>query len=348
MKVGIIGLPNVGKSSLFNLLTAGQAKVDCYPFTTIEKNFGIVAIPDERLKKIGELLKPKKLTPATIEFVDIAGLVKGASEGEGLGNKFLSFIREVDLIIHLLRTFAAESIPHIYGNINPERDKEIVENELAITDLEIIEHLLPKLKKEKGMEKKWELLERIKMELEKGNFPIPLNKKEKDLIKEYNLFLAKEIIYVINGSEDEPFNIALYPHLREKEIYPISCQLEEEMKDFSEEEKREMRKSLNLKEAGIWGIVEQAFNKLDLIRFYTIKGEETRAWAIPRGTKVIEAAAKIHSDFALGFIKAEVLSCSDLLASEDFSKAREKGKTRIEGKDYEVQDGDIILIHFRI
>jgi len=346
MKVGIVGLPNVGKSSLFNLLTSAQAKVDLYPFTTIDKNIGVVSVPDERLKKIGELLKPAKLTPATIEFVDIAGLVKGASEGEGLGNKFLSFIREVDIIVHLLRTFVSETIPHIYGDIDPARDKEIVESELAISDLVILERQIPKLKKEKGMEKRWELLERIKLDLEKGQFPIALNPMEKEMIKEYNLFSVKDFIYVINHSEDA-FDLAQYPKLR-GEFYPISCSLEEEMKDWSEEEKREMRRSLGLREEGIWGIVEMTFNKLGLIRFYTIKGEETRAWSIPKGTKVIEAAGKIHSDFALGFIKAEVLSYNDLLEWKDFHKAREMGKTRIEGKDYIVQDGDIILIHFRV
>ncbi len=346
MKVGIVGLPNVGKSSLFNLLTSCQAKVDLYPFTTIDKNIGVVAVPDERLKRIGELLKPEKLTPATIEFVDIAGLVKGASEGEGLGNKFLSYIREVDIILHLLRTFVSESIPHIYGTIDPARDKEIVESELAIADLAILERQIPKLKKEKGQEKRWELMERVAKELAEGKFPIPLSLDEKDLVKEYNLFSLKEVIYVINHSEDI-FDLKSYPKLK-GDFYPISCSLEEEMRDWGEEEKREMRRSLGLKEEGIWGIVELAFNKLNLIRFYTIKGEETRAWSIKKGTKVIEAAAKIHSDFAQGFIKAEVLSYEELLECKDFHKAREMGKTKIEGKDYIVRDGDIILIHFRV
>ncbi len=350
MKVGIIGLPNVGKSSLFNLLTAGCAKVDLYPFTTIEKNLGVVPVPDERLARIGELLKPKRLTPATIEFVDIAGLVKGASEGEGLGNKFLSFIREADLLLHLIRAFASESIPHIYGDVNPERDREIVENELAIADLELVERQIERLKKEKGAlaQKRWELLAKIKVELERGTFPIHLAKADRELIKGYNLFLTKEIIYVINSSEDEPFNISRYPHLREKEIYPVSCKLEEEIADFTEDEKKEMRRSLGLREEGVWGIVELAFNKLDLIRFYTVKGEESRAWAVPRGSRIIEAAERIHSDFAAGFIKAEVLPFPELLIAQDFHKARELGKTRIEGKDYEVKDGDIILIHFRV
>lgn len=346
MKVGIVGLPNVGKSSLFNLLTSCQARVDLFPFTTIDKNIGVVAVPDERLKKIGELLKPKRLTPATIEFVDIAGLVKGASEGEGLGNKFLSFVREVDIILHLLRTFTAASIPHIYGTVDPTRDKEIVESELAIADLAILARQIPKLKKEKGQEKRWELMEKVAKELEEGKFPIPLSFEEKDLIREYNLFSLKEVIYVINHAEDF-FDLNQYPKLK-GEFYPISCSLEEEMKDWEEEEKKEMRRSLGLKEEGVWGIVALAFNKLNLIRFYTIKGEETRAWSIPKGTKVIEAAGKIHSDFALGFIKAEVLSYEDLLVCKDFHKAREVGKTKIEGRDYLVRDGDIILIHFRV
>ncbi len=350
MKVGIVGLPNVGKSSLFNLLTRSRAKVDLYPFTTIEKNFGVVPVPDERLNKIGELLKPARLTPAVIEFVDIAGLVKNASCGEGLGNKFLSFIREVDLILHLLRAFSSESIPHIYNEVDPERDKEIVENELLIADLEVVERQMRKLSlegKNPEVGKRLEVLAKVKTEIEKGHFPCPLSLAEKELIKEYNLFLAKAVIYVLNCGDSEVFSLSSYPKLREVGAYLISCGLEEVISDFPEEEKREMRKSLGLGEEGVWGIVQLAFNKLDLIRFYTIKGEETRAWSIRRGSKVIEAAGKIHSDFARGFIKAEVLSYSDLLQFKDFHRARENGRVKVEGRDYAVQDGDIILIHFR-
>ncbi len=350
MRIGIVGLPNVGKSSLFNLLTKAGAKVDLYPFTTIEKNIGMVIVPDERLQKIGELLKPPKLTPATIEFVDIAGLVKGASKGEGLGNKFLAHIRESHLLLHLLRNFSDGSIPHVYEKVDPERDMEIVNAELAVTDLEIVERNLSKLTKEaKTTESQMRLhvLEKIKQALSIGFESPLLNHEELESIKEMGLFITKPIIFVMNCSDSIPVDLSTFPKLKHRDLFLFSAFLEEEIEGFSEEEKREARREMKLAEAGPAGIVEKCFDRLKLMRFYTVKGEENRAWSIPKGTKIVEAAGKIHTDFAEGFIKAEVVAFNDLVTSGNFHLAKEHGKVRIEGKNYEVKDGDVILIKFK-
>jgi len=346
VKVGIVGLPNVGKTSLFNLLTKCQAKVDLYPFTTIEKNIGIVAVPDERLEKICEITNPKIKTYATIEFVDIAGLVKGASEGEGLGNKFLSHIREADLILHLLRDFNNQ-IPHIYGYPDAQRDLEICETELALADLNVIENNLSKVAKVPTLKEEKETLVKISEYLKRGELTINLNEEERNLLKKYNLFILKPRVYCVNADKNQGFNEEKYPKLKDKNPYVLSTSLEEEIFLLNEEEKKEYRKMLNLNEEGTMGLVEKCFQALSLIRFYTIKGEETRAWSIKRGSKVIEAAEKIHSDMAKGFIKAEVINYKDLIKIGDYQKAKEMGMIRIEGKDYLVQDGDIILIRFR-
>jgi len=350
MRIGIVGLPNVGKSSLFNLLTKAGAKVDLYPFTTIEKNVGMVIVPDERLQKIGSLLKPPKLTSATIEFVDIAGLVKGASKGEGLGNKFLAHIRESHLLLHLLRNFSDASIPHVYENVDPERDMEIVNAELAITDLEIVERTLSKLTKEpKTPETQIRLhaLEKVKLALSSGFEPPALNHEESDSIKEMGLFIVKPTIYALNCSDSVPVDLNTLLKLKNQTVFLFSAILEEEIENFSETEKKEARRDLHLAEEGPAGIVKQCFDRLNLIRFYTVKGDESRAWSIPRGTKIVDAAGKIHSDFAEGFIKAEVVAFQDLAASGNFHLAKERGKVRVEGKNYEVKDGDVILIKFK-
>lgn len=350
MRVGIVGLPNVGKSSLFNLLTKAGAKVDLYPFTTIEKNVGIVTVPDKRLQKINELLKPPKITPATIEFVDLAGLVKGASAGEGLGNKFLSHIRESHLLLHLLRNFAAGSIPHIYGTVDPERDLAIVNAELAITDLEIVERNLNKLAKEpKTVENqsRSHALEKIKTALN-HSFELPvLNQEESNAIKDLNLFIVKPTIYALNCSDTIPVDTILLEKFKKLDVFLFSAALEEALENFTDEEKYEARRELGLNERGPVEIVEKCFDRLNLIRFYTVKGDESRAWSIPKGTKIVEAAGKIHSDFAEGFIKAEVVAFEDLVQSGSFHLAKEHGKVRIEGKNYEVNDGDVILIKFK-
>jgi hypothetical protein len=350
MRIGIVGLPNVGKSSLFNLLTKAGAKVDLYPFTTIEKNVGMVIVPDERLQKIGSLLKPPKLTSATIEFVDIAGLVKGASKGEGLGNKFLANIRESHLLLHLLRNFPDGSIPHVYENVDPERDMEIVNAELAVTDLEIVERTLSKLTKEtKTPETQIRLhaLEKVKLALSSGFEPPTLNHEESDSIKEMGLFIVKPTIYALNCSDSVPVDLNTLLKLKNQAVFLFSAILEEEIEDFSEAEKKEARRDLHLAEEGPADIVKQCFDRLNLIRFYTVKGDESRAWSIPRGAKIVDAAGKIHSDFAEGFIKAEVVAFQDLAASGNFHLAKEHGKVRVEGKNYEVKDGDVILIKFK-
>jgi ribosome-binding ATPase len=350
MRIGIVGLPNVGKSSLFNLLTKAGAKVDLYPFTTIEKNVGMVLVPDERLEKIGELLKPPKLTPATIEFVDIAGLVKGASQGEGLGNKFLAHVRESHLLLHLLRFFPDTSIPHVYENVDPERDMDIVNAELAVTDLEIVERNLSHLTKEAKTPEnqiRIQTLEKVKQALSCGFEPPVLNHEESESIKEMGLFIVKPTIYALNCSDSVAVDLNALPKLKNKDVFLFSVILEEELEGFSEAEKRDARQELHLAAEGPVGIVQKCFDRLNLIRFYTVKGDESRAWSIPRGTKIVDAAGKIHSDFAEGFIKAEVVAFQDLAASGNFHLAKEHGKVRVEGKSYEVKDGDVILIKFK-
>ncbi|MCX7785774.1 MAG: redox-regulated ATPase YchF [candidate division WOR-3 bacterium] len=349
LKVGLVGLPNVGKSSFFNLLTHAQARVDLYPFTTIEKNVGTVTVPDERLKTISEILKPPKVTPATIEFIDIAGLVKGAHQGEGLGNKFLSHIREVNLILHIVRNFEDETIPHIYNTIDPIRDLKIVESELALADLEIIYRQIDKQKKElHTAEDKHRLgvLEYLKNNLIKEFSTLKLEMSDYELVKDLNLFALKPVIYALNCSDKNKPDPNLLRSFGNKNVYLFSASLEYALEGFDETDKVEMRQSLGLSPQGPAGIVEECFKQLDLIRFYTIKGEESRAWAIKRGTNIVDAARKIHSDMAEGFIKAEVLQFDDLVSAGNFSKAKELGKVLIEGKNYIVKDGDIILIKF--
>jgi GTP-binding protein YchF len=349
MKIGLVGLPNVGKSSFFNLLTRANAKVDLYPFTTIEKNVGIVVVPDERLKIIGDIIKPPKLTYATIEFIDIAGLVKGASQGEGLGNKFLSHIRETDLMLHVVRNFEDGSIPHVYNTVDPMRDIEIVESELALADLEIIKRNTEKLRKAAtSIEEKHRLkiLDDLELNLNRGFFQANLELANQQIIKDLNLFVLKPCIYAINCSDKTKTDVTVLPQLSDKNTFLFSIGLEDGLEGFEEQEKQEMRQSLGLAQDGISGIVEACFKKLDLIRFYTIKGDESRAWAIARNSNIVDAAGKIHTDMATGFIKAEVVQFSDLQTSGDFHKARETGHIRIEGKNYIVKDGDIILVKF--
>lgn len=349
MKVGLVGLPNVGKSSFFNLLTTANAKVDLYPFTTIEKNIGTVVVPDERLRFIGDILKPPKLTYATIEFIDIAGLVKGASQGEGLGNKFLSHIRETDLILHIIRNFEDGSIPHIYNTVDPIRDVEIVESELALADLDIVKRYTEKMHKQSLTVKekhRLQLLDDLESNLSRGIFSMQIDAADKKLLRDMNLFVLKPCIYAFNCSDKFKIDLDILPKLKDKNTFLFSIALEQGFVDFSEPEKTEMRQNLGLAVNGISGIVEECFKKLDLIRFYTIKGDESRAWTIPRHTNIVEAVGKIHSDMASGFIKAEVMQFNDLQVCHDFNKARETGHMRIEGKNYIVKDGDVILVKF--
>jgi hypothetical protein len=350
VKVGIVGLPNAGKSSLFNLLTEAQARVDCYPFTTIEKNVGVVTVPDDRLETIGKLLKPEKLTPAHIDFVDIAGLVKGASQGEGLGNKFLAHVREAHLLLHLVRNFSSPDVPHVFDTIDPDRDAEIVENELALADLAVVEPRLEHVRKEPKSPERDHLLpalEKLNSALAQGFVRPELTSDERAAVRPLNLFVTKPIVYAVNCSDIEPADPKAFPKLAARDTLLFSCALELAMKDFAEPEQVELRASLGLAPEGPQGLVTRGFAELDLIRFYTVKGVESRAWSAPRGLTAHEAAAMIHSDLAQGFIKAEVLAYRDLVQAGDFHLARENGKVKIEGKNYVVQDGDVLLIKFR-
>ena len=350
MRVGIVGLPNTGKSSLFNLLTRGKARVDCYPFTTIEKNVGVVTVPDRRLETIGRLLKPDNLTPAHVDFVDIAGLVKGASNGEGLGNRFLAHVRETHIMLHLVRNFSSPDAPHVFDTVDPDRDAGVVENELALADLALVEKRLERARKEqKDQESRLlvEALERLAVSLAHGFAAPELNDGHRNAVRSLNLFVLKPVVYAVNCSDTATVDSRLFPRVASRTNLLFSSALEEGMGEFAADERIGMRKALGLAPEGPDGIVRRCFDELDLIRFYTIKGKESRAWAAPRGTTALEAAGMIHTDIATGFIRAEVLNFEDLAAAGDYHAARDSGKTRIEGKTYEVQDGDILLIKFR-
>jgi GTP-binding protein YchF len=349
VKVGIVGLPNVGKSSLFNLLTAGSAKVDLYPFTTIEQNVGVVLVSDERLDRIAQILKPDKTTPAHIEFVDIAGLVKGASSGEGLGNKFLGHIREADLILHILRAFSAGDIPHVLDSVDPDRDAAIVEAELAIADLAIVDKRLEHVRKEPRSPEQQlllEALERLHAALSRGERPA-LSPEQNRATRELGLILVKPAIYAVNCSDTEPADPTRFPLSAARTSLLFSAALETCMGDFAEAERVELRRALNLAPEGPAGIVSRCFDALHLIRFYTIKGTESRAWAAPTGVTALEAAFMIHTDIGTGFIKAEVVNYRDLVACGDFHACRDKGYIKVEGKTYVMQDGDVLLVKFR-
>jgi len=333
MKIGIIGLPNVGKSSIFNLLTEAHAQVAKFPFTTIDRNVGMASIPDERLPKIVEIIKSPKMKFANIEFIDVAGLIKGAAQGDGLGNKFLSHIRDVDLIIHVLRCFTEQDIPHTDSNIMPRRDYDIVRTELFLSDLTVVERRLDKIKKKAECREEAEKLNEIKQYLSQGVVP-------ETTVPDLPLLSVKEEIVVLNTDEDGQCQNAV-------EGYRLSVKLEEEMLEFTEGEKEDFRKAAGLDPRGLSGLLECCLDRLSVIQFFTIKGEEARAWLVPSGTTVVNAAGKIHSDMQSGFIRAEVLHYNDFIKAGGFAQAHQDGLTKIEGKDYRVKDGDIILIKFR-
>jgi small GTP-binding protein len=333
MKIGIIGLPNVGKSSLFNLLTKANAQVAKFPFTTIDRNVGMAVIPDERLPRIVEITRSPKVTYPAVEIVDIAGLIKGAAQGEGLGNKFLAHIRDVDLVLHVLRCFADPDIPHTAETIDTRRDYEIVRAELFLSDLDIVERRVDKIKKKAECREEMTKLTRIIVRLGQGKIP-------EDRVPDLPLLSTIPEIVVLNLDEDGKF----------KDVppgYRLSVKLEEDVVDFTESEKAGLRREANLEPTGHRGLVDQCLKALGIIIFYTIKGEETRGWPIRQGTKVIDAAGKIHTDLQEGFIKAEVLKCDDLVRSGGYAEAHHAGCTKIEGRDYVVQDGDVILVKFR-
>lgn len=349
MKVGIVGLPNVGKSSLFNILTAGSARVDIFPFTTIEKNTGVVLVPDERLEQLGRILRPEKLTPTHIEFVDIAGLVPGASQGEGLGNKFLGHIRECDIILHLVRLFATPDIPAVLDSIDPDRDIEVVEAELALADLAIVERKLEHVRKEpRSIEHDLLLgaLEQCHAALGRGQHPT-LSPEQRQSLRELGLIMTKPVVFAANCSDSDPVDLARYPTLAARQPLLFSAALETALADASETDRVELRTALGLHRDGPAAIVEACFAALDLIRFYTIKGTESRAWAAPRGTTALAAANMIHTAIGQGFIRAEVVRYDDLVRAGDYAACREQGHVKIEGKSYIVQDGDVLLIKFK-
>lgn len=365
MKLGIVGLPNVGKSTLFNSLTKAGAESANYPFCTIDPNVGVVAVPDERLKLLGDMYKSKKVTPAVIEFVDIAGLVKGASKGEGLGNQFLSNIREVDAIVHVVRCFEDSNVVHVDGSVNPLRDIETINLELIFADLEVLERRLSKVVKaarmDKTLAKEEALLNRIKAHLESGKPAKSLEIDDEDelaLMKEYNLLTYKPVIYAANVSEDDlsddGASNAMVSEVRKfasdenSEVFVICAQIEQEISELDDDEKAMFLEDLGLEESGLEKLIKASYRILGLHSFLTAGEDETRAWTIRIGTKAPQAAGKIHSDFERGFIKAEVVNYKDLLEQGSLSAAREKGLVGMEGKDYVVKDGDVILFRFNV
>ena len=365
MKLGIVGLPNVGKSTLFNSLTKAGAESANYPFCTIDPNVGIVTVPDHRLKLLGDMYQSKKVTPAVIEFVDIAGLVKGASKGEGLGNQFLSNIREVDAIVHVVRCFEDSNIIHVDGNINPLRDIETINLELIFSDLEILERRIVKVEKaarmDKTLAKELELLRKIKALLEDGKLAKNIELEDEDeaaLFASYNLLTSKPVIFAANVAEDELADDAAgnagvkavgeFAKETGSEVFVICAQIEQEISELDDEEKTMFLEDLGLQESGLDKLIKASYKLLGLISYLTAGEDETRAWTIKVGTKAPQAAGKIHTDFERGFIKAEVVNYKDLLEYGSLAAAREKGLVGMEGKEYVVKDGDVILFRFNV
>lgn len=365
MKLGIVGLPNVGKSTLFNSLTKAGAESANYPFCTIDPNVGIVTVPDERLKLLGDFYHSKKVTPAVIEFVDIAGLVKGASKGEGLGNQFLANIREVDAIVHVVRCFEDENVVHVDGNIDPLRDIETIELELIFSDIEILDRRIAKATKvarnDKSAAKELKLLERIKAHLEDGKAAKTLEITEDEELAwfaDYNLLTAKPVIYAANVAEDDLADdgasnkhvqkVKEFAKQENSEVFVICAQIEQEIAELDDDEKKMFLEDLGLTESGLEKLVKASYSLLGLLSYLTSGEDETRAWTITQGTKAPQAAGKIHTDFERGFIKAEVVNYQDLLDCGSYAGAREKGLVRMEGKEYVVKDGDVILFRFNV
>lgn len=366
MKLGIVGLPNVGKSTLFNSLTKAGAESANYPFCTIDPNVGVVTVPDERLDVLGEMYHTKKIIPAAIEFVDIAGLVKGASKGEGLGNQFLANIREVDAIVHVVRCFEDGNIVHVDGSIDPLRDIETINLELIFSDLEILDRRIAKTTKvarnDKAAAKELELLQKIKEHLEEGKLAKTFSgiedEEEQEWFSGYNLLTYKPVIYAANVAEDDLADdgvsnsgvqaVREYAKEEQSEVFIVCAQIEQEIAELEDDEKKMFLEDLGLSESGLEKLIKASYRLLGLISYLTAGEPEVRAWTITDGTKAPQAAGKIHSDFERGFIRAEVVSYNDLMACKSHSAAKEKGLVRLEGKDYVVKDGDIMLFRFNV
>lgn len=365
MKLGIVGLPNVGKSTLFNSMTLGKAEAANYPFCTIDPNVGIVTVPDERLTKLTEMYNSAKTTPAVIEFVDIAGLVRGASKGEGLGNKFLSHIREVDAIVHVVRCFEDTNVVHVDGSIDPIRDIETINLELVFSDLEILERRIAKTgkmaKADKSLQKEVDVLQKLKDALEQGisaravEFDTP---EEKAFVDSLTLLTAKPVLYAANVAEDDLADdgasnefvqrVREYAAKEGSEVFVLCAKIEEEISDLDEADKKEFLANLGVDGSGLDRLIAASYKLLGLISYLTAGPQESRAWTITKGTKAPQAAGKIHSDFERGFIRAEVVAYDDLMRLGSYNAAKEQGLVRSEGKEYVVKDGDVVLFRFNV
>lgn len=363
MKLGIVGLPNVGKSTLFNSLTKAGAESANYPFCTIDPNVGVVAVPDKRLDVLGKMYNSQKIVPAVIEFVDIAGLVRGASKGEGLGNQFLSHIREVDAIVHVVRCFEDENVVHVEGSVDPLRDIETINLELILADMEVLDRRLQKTKKsgksgDKALLSEAAFLEKLMAHLESGqcarSFEIE-REDEKEIFDSINLLTAKPVLYAANVSEQDAANgnefvdkVKEFASREGSEVFTVCAQIEQEIAELDDDEKQMFLEELGIGESGLDKLIAASYKLLGLISYLTAGEKETKAWTITKGTKAPQAAGKIHSDFERGFIRAEIVSYDDLMSCGTYTAAKEKGLVRLEGKEYVMQDGDIVVFRFNV